>query len=167
MLLRNMDAKVFGQMLPRFFGCERCEILRGQHRCLWPFLRIKRRGICLLMIAPRDMMPHDYLFNFLFYHVVHLAFIWENGIGRFAALLFILRPPAMTAQFIRCAICAVRQPRQRAGNYHRIQRVMPQIAAIFFRELFLFCFRQFIPTLARREVDAKSGSSPMTCATGW
>jgi len=34
----------------------------------------------------------------------------ENGVGRFAALLFILGPPAMPASFVLCTISAMREP---------------------------------------------------------
>jgi len=96
-------------------------------------------------------MLNNYLLNFLFYHLVHLAFVWEKRIDRFAALLLILRPPTMPTKFIRRAMCAVRQPWQRAGDYNRVEGVMPQIAAILFGELVLLFIRQFIPTLARRQ----------------
>jgi hypothetical protein len=80
---------------------------------------------------------------------VHLVLAREKGIGSFAALFFILCPPTVIAEFICCAVRAVCEPRQRAGNHHRVERVMPKIPAILFGELLLFLVREFIPTFAR------------------
>ena len=94
---RNMTRKSSGQMLPRFFGVSDGEYF-SRNIGVFGFLGVKCRGVSLLVIAPRDVMPHDDFFNFLFHHVVHLAFVREKRIGGFAALLLVLCPPAMPAR---------------------------------------------------------------------
>ena len=105
---------------PKILRCQRGEDFTG-NAGVFAALAIDGRCIGLLVIAARDVMAHHHLVHPFFGHVAHLAFAREERIGGFAALLLVLRPPVVPALFILCAVCPMREPRERAGNDHRIE----------------------------------------------
>src|ERR1043165_5438927 len=100
------------------------------------------------MSATGRVMLDPPLFDLLLHDIVHLAFAWKKRVGRLTTLLFVLRPPAVAPLLIRCPVRAMSQPREGAGNHHRIDRVMTQIAAVLFLHLLLLRFRQILPAFA-------------------